>query len=426
MENIYGNQEDCSMKTTFQQRLKTIFLILSVIGPGLIAVNAGNDAGGIATYASVGASYGHQMLWGLFLITFSLAVIQEMNARMAVVTAKGLADLIREKFGIKLTFFAMLILLIANFGVTLGDFAGVAASMELFGISKYISVPFVAFAIWFLVTKGSYNKVEKIFLFFTFVFFGYIISAFLAKPDWTQVFKSMVTPTLQMNTGFLLTFIGMIGTTITPYMQFYLQSSIVDKQLTLHDYKYEKLDVYLSAFWGDAVSFFIIVCAAATLFKAGITINSAQEAAIALKPLAGQYAFILFGIGLFGASVLAASIIPLSTSYAICEAFGWESGVDHKYREAPAFFGIYTFIIALGSLLILLPGISLIKIILATQQIAGILSPIILTFMILLINDKEIMGKHVNTPLQNVVSWITVIFIIALSIILFVSPLFTH
>lgn len=412
------------MKTTFQQRFKNLFLILSVIGPGLITVNAGNDAGGIATYAAVGASYGHQMLWGLLLITFSLAVIQEMNARMAVVTSKGLSDLIREKFGVKLTLFAMVVLLIANFGVTLGDFAGIAASMELFGISKYVSVPVVALVIWFLVTKSTYNNAEKIFLFFTFVFFGYIISAFLAKPDWNRVFQSMVTPTLKMNTGFLLTFVGMIGTTITPYMQFYLQSSIADKNLTLKDYKYEKLDVYFGAFWGNLVAFFIIVCTAATLYRAGVTISSAGEAALALKPLAGNYAFILIGTGLFGASVLAATIIPLSTSYAICEAFGWERGVDNQFKDAPVFYGIYTSIIALGSLLILIPKISLIKIILITPRIAGVLSPIILTFMILLINDQEIMGEHTNTPIQNVISWITIIFISSLSVILFISPFF--
>lgn len=407
------------------KKIRNIFLIMSIIGPGLITVNAGNDAGGIATYASVGASYGYKMLWGLLLITFSLAVIQEMNARMAVVTGKGLSDLIREKFGVKWTFFAMLVLFIANFGVVLGDFAGVAASMELFGVSKYLSVPLVAVIIWLLVTKGNYSKVEKVFLLFTFVFFGYIISAYMAKPDWGHVFKSMATPSISLETGFLLTFIGMIGTTITPYMQFYLQSSIVDKQLSLKEYKYEKLDVYLGAFWGNAVSFFIIVCTAATLYKAGIAITSAQEAAKALKPLAGQYTFILFGAGLFGASVLAAAIIPLSTSYAICEAFGWESGVDHKYKDAPAFFGIYTVIIAISGLLILIPGISLMGIILVTQQIAGILSPIILIFMTLLINDKNIMGKYINTKAQNFVSIATVVFIVALSVVLFLSPLFS-
>lgn len=409
------------MKTAFSKRMRNIFFIFSIIGPGLITVNAGNDAGGITTYASVGASYGYKMLWGLLLITFSLAVIQEMNSRMAVVTGKGLADLIREKFGVKLTFFAMLVLFIANFGVVLGDFAGVAASMELFGVSRYVSVPLIAIIIWLLVTKGSYSKVEKVFLMFTFVFFTYIVSAFMAHPQWGTVFKSMATPTLEVNTGFILTFIGMIGTTITPYMQFYLQSSIVDKKLSIKDYKYEKLDVYLGAFWGNAVSFFIIVCTAAALYKAGISITSAEQAAMALKPLAGQYAFMLFGIGLFGASVLAAAIIPLSTSYAICEAFGWESGVDNSYKDAPAFFTIYSSIIVLGALLILLPGISLMKLILATQQIAGILSPIILTFMIILINDKRIMGKYVNSKTQNIISWVTVVFIITLSLILLIG-----
>ncbi len=409
------------MKEKFNNRLRKLFFIMTIIGPGLITVNAGNDAGGIATYASVGASYGYKMLWGLLLITFSLAVVQEMNARMAVVTGKGLSDLIREKFGVKWTLFAMIVLFIANFGVVLGDFAGVAASMELFGVSKYISVPIVALIIWLLVTKGSYGKVEKVFLLFTFVFFGYIISAFMVKPDWGNVFQSMVTPTLTMETGFLLTFIGMIGTTITPYMQFYLQSAIVDKKLSIKDYKYEKMDVYIGAFWGDAVSFFIIVCTAATLYKAGIAVTSAQSAALALKPLAGDYAFILFGAGLFGASVLAAAIIPLSTSYAICEAFGWESGVDCTYQEAPAFFTIYSTIILISSLLILIPGLSLISIIIVTQQIAGFLSPFILIFMTILVNDKKIMGKYINTRTQNIVSISTVVFIGSLSMILFVS-----
>lgn len=414
------------MKRVLSNKLRKIFLIMSIIGPGLITVNAGNDAGGITTYASVGASYGYKMLWGLLLITFSLAVIQEMNARMAVVTGKGLSDLIREKFGVKLTFFAMTILLVANMGVVLGDFAGIAASLELFNISRYISIPVISILIWYLVTKGSYKKVEKIFLAFTLLFFSYIICAFKINPDWGSIFKSMTTPAIELKSGFLLTFIGMIGTTITPYMQFYLQSSIVDKKLSLSDYKYEKLDVYLGAFWGDAVSFFIIICTAATLFKTGITISSAKEAALSLKPIAGEAAFILFGAGLFGASVLAASVIPLSTSYAICEAFGWESGIDNDYREAPAFFGIYTGIIILGAVFILIPGISLIRLILITQQIAGILSPVILTFMIILINDKSIMGNYVNNRIQNLISWLTVIFIIVLSLILFISPMFSY
>lgn len=407
-------------QTKRQNRLNFLKLI-SIVGPGIIAVNAGNDAGGIATYASVGASYGYSMLWSLVIITLSLAVIQEMNARMAVVTGKGLSDLIRESFGVKWTFFAMVILLIANFGVVLGDFAGIAASMELFGVSKYVSVPVCAIIIWLLVTKGSYKRVEKIFLMFTFAFFGYIISAFLARPDWSKVGSSLISPSMSLDKGYILSLIGLIGTTITPYMQFYLQSSIVDKRLSVEDYKYEKLDVYLGAFWGDAVSLFIIVCTAATLYKAGISVDSAQQAAMALEPLAGRYAFILFGAGLFGASVLAASVIPLSTSYAVCEAFGWQSGVDCTMQEAPIFFGIYTFMVAFASALILIPGISLMKLILITQRLAGVLSPVILIFMIILVNRKDIMGKHVNNKLQNIISITTVAFISCLTLILIAS-----
>jgi Mn2+/Fe2+ NRAMP family transporter len=412
------------MKDTPNKKIRTLFQILSIVGPGIITVNAGNDAGGIYTYASVGASYGFKMLWGLVLITFSLAIIQEMNARMAVVTGKGLSDLIREKFGVKLAFFAMAVLFIANFGVVMSDFAGIAMSMQLFGVTKYLSVPIAAVLIWALVTKGSYSKVEKVFLLFTFVFFGYIISAFQSKPDWTQVFGSMGTPTLQFKAGFLLTFIGMIGTTITPYMQFYLQSAIVDKHLSISDYKYEKIDVYFGAFWGDAISFFIIVCTAATLYKAHIIITTAAQAAQALGPLAGKYASVLFGVGLLGASLLACAIIPLSTSYAICEAFGFESGVDNDLKEAPAFFGIYTAMIVLGALLILIPGIPLVQLTLVTQQIAGFLSPVILIFMIILVNDKKIMGSHVNGKIQNIISGATVAFIASLSVILLISPLF--
>ena len=409
------------MTQTKRQKRLNFLKLISIVGPGIITVNAGNDAGGIATYASVGASYGYSMLWSLVIITLSLAVIQEMNARMAVVTGKGLSDLIRESFGVKWTFFAMVILLIANFGVVLGDFAGIAASMELFGVSKYVSVPVCAIIIWLLVTKGSYKRVEKIFLMFTFAFFGYIISAFLARPDWSKVGSSLISPSMSLDKGYILSLIGLIGTTITPYMQFYLQSSIVDKRLSVEDYKYEKLDVYLGAFWGDAVSLFIIVCTAATLYKAGISVDSAQQAAMALEPLAGRYAFILFGAGLFGASVLAASVIPLSTSYAVCEAFGWQSGVDCTMQEAPIFFGIYTFMVAFASALILIPGISLMKLILITQRLAGVLSPVILIFMIILVNRKDIMGKHVNNKLQNIISITTVAFISCLTLILIAS-----
>jgi Mn2+/Fe2+ NRAMP family transporter len=400
-----------------------LLFILGIIGPGLITVNAGNDAGGIATYATVGASYGYSMLWGLLLITFSLAVIQEMNARMAIVTGKGLSDLIREQFGVKLAFFAMAVLFIANFGVCIGDFAGIAASMELFGITKYISVPVMSLAIWFILTKGSYSKTEKVFLAFTFVFFSYIITCFAVKPNWDNVLRATVTPTLRFDKGYILTFIGMIGTTITPYMQFYLQSSVVDKGLSIKELKYEKLDVYLGALWGDLVSFFIIVCTAVTLFKSNITIESADQAAMALRPLVGNYATILFAIGLLGASVLATMVIPLSTAYAICESFGFESGMNHNYKDAPAFYGITGFMIFTSAVLVLIPKVSLVGIMLVTQQLAGILCPVILIFMVLLTNNKELMGQYVNNKLQNVIIWITVIFIAVLSIILFISPL---
>lgn len=405
------------------KKKKKILLILSIIGPGLITVNAGNDAGGIATYATIGASYGYSMLWGLLLITFSLAVIQEMNARMGVVTGKGLADLIREQYGVKISLFAMVVLFVANLGVCIADFAGVAASLELFGVSKYISVPAIAVLVWLIVTKGNYTKTEKVFLAFTLVFFSYIITCFIVKPNWNEVIRATVTPTMKFDKDYILTFIGMIGTTITPYMQFYLQSSVVDKGISIKDYKYEKLDVYLAALWGDLVSFFIIVCTAVTLYKAGVKIDSAGQAAMALKPLAGNYAYILFGAGLFGASVLAIMIIPLSTTYAICESFGFESGMNNKYKEAPIFYGIFTFMIAFSALLILIPGLSLVKIMIITQQMAGILCPIILIFMVLLTNDKNIMGQYVNNKLQNIVIWITVTFIVFLSIILFISPI---
>lgn len=392
--------------------------IVGVVGPALITVNAGNDAGGIATYASIGANYGYKMLWGLLIITVALAVIQEMNARMAVVTGKGLSDLIREEFGVGWTLFAMVTLLLANIGVVMGDFAGVASSMELFGIPRYISVPVMAFLVWYLVLRGTYERVEKVFLVFTLFFFAYIFSAFLAKPNWGEVGKAVITPTLELNRPFLLTFIGMIGTTITPYMQFYLQSSIAEKRISWKDYFYEKLDVYFSAIWGELVAFFIITSTAATLYVAGISVDSAAEAALALKPLAGEFASLLFGLGLFGASVLATAIIPLSTTYAICEAFGWERGVNYSFREAPVFFGLYTAIIVLGAAVVLIPSLSLFKIMVVTQQIAGILSPVILIFMIKLVNNPRVMGEHVNTRLQNVIAWLTVLFIIFLTLTL--------
>jgi NRAMP (natural resistance-associated macrophage protein)-like metal ion transporter len=416
------------MKRFFSNRFRKLFWIFTIIGPGLIAVNAGNEAGGIATYSQIGAAYGYNMLWALFLVAFCLAVVQEMNARMAVVTGKGLSDLIRESFGVKLTFFAMITMVVANFGIMVGDVAGIAASMELFSVSKYISVPIVIIGLWFLITKTtSYNRIEKIFLAFTFVFLTYIISAILAKPDWSEVFGTMISPSVDIiDLNYILLFIGLIGTTITPYMQFYLQASIVDKKLSLKDYKYEKLDVYLGSVWGFIVTFFIVVSTAATLYKQGILVESAQQAASALEPVAGEFASILFGFGLFGASLLACAIIPLSTAYAICEAFGWERGMDNTYKEAPVFYGIFTGFLLFSTLVVMIPNIPLIQLIIVTQQLAGILVPVILIFMIKLVNNKQIMGEYVNTPFQNSIAWITVLGIIALSVAIIFIPLFQN
>lgn len=400
---------------------KKFLFILSILGPGLITANAGNDAGGVTTYSVVGAHYGYSMLWGLFAIGIGLAVVQEMNARMAIVTGKGLSDLIRERFGVKWAFFAMAVLIVANLGVCIGDFAGIAASLELFGISKYLTIPLITLLIWFIMTKGSYSTAEKVFLGLTLTFFSYIITAFLVKPHWGNVALSIVKPNAPLTKNYFLTLIGMVGTTITPYMQFYLQSSIVDKGISLKDYKYEQLDVYLGTVWGILTALFITVCTAETLHKAGILIDTAQDAASALKPLAGNYSFILFAVGLFGASFLACCIIPLSTSYAVCEAFGFESGLNNKIKEAPVFFGLFLFMIITSAVVVLIPKISLISIILVTQQIAGVLCPIVLLFMLNLVNDKEVMGEYVNNTLQNLIAKGTVILIVILTVAAFIG-----
>ena len=396
-------------------------LLLGILGPGLITANAGNDAGGVTTYSVVGAHYGYSMIWGLIVIGIGLAVTQEMIARMAVVTGKGLSDLIRERYGVKWAFFAMFILIIANLGVCIGDFAGIAASMELFNVNKYISVPIFTILIWVIITKGSYSKAEKFFLILTLTFFSYVITAFLVKPNWTNVAYKIVSPGATLDKNYFLVLIGMVGTTITPYMQFYLQSSIVDKGISLKDYKYEKLDVYLGTVWGILTALFITVCTSETLFKHGIRIETAKDAALALKPMAKTYAFVLFAIGLFGASFLACCIIPLSTAYAVCEAFGFESGLDNKFKDAPVFFGLFLFMLIASAFVVLLPGISLINVILVTQQIAGVLCPVVLIFMIKLVNDKELMGENTNNKIQNFIAYFTIILIIVLTIIAFVG-----
>lgn len=402
---------------------KRMLLLFSIIGPGLITGIADDDATGIATYASVGASYGYRMLWGIFLITISLIIVQEMAARMGAVTGKGLSALIRENFGVKMTLFAMVTLLITNLAITVADFAGAAASLEILNVPKYISVPLIALLVWMVILRGSYRKAERFFLILSLVMVSYIITAFLVKPDWGEVIKSTFVPSFSFERDFVMMFIAMVGTTITPWMQFYHQASVVDKGIDVKHYEYEKMDVVIGSLVSNVLAFFIIVTTAATLNKAGITINMAEDAAAALRPLAGNYASTLFAIGLFGASLIAAHIVPLSTAYAITEAFGFENGLDKTFKEAPVFYGIILFFIILGSLVIFLPSSVFIQLIIISQVVTGILTPIILIYMIVLTNKKEVMGEYVNGRIFNAIAWVTVGFIILLTVILTLSPL---
>jgi NRAMP (natural resistance-associated macrophage protein)-like metal ion transporter len=402
---------------------RKIWLFLAVLGPGIITAAADNDAGGITTYSVAGAHFGYSLLWMLLITTFCLAVVQEICARMGAVTGKGLSDLIRENFGLKWTFFAMTILLIANIFTLIADFAGIAASMEIFGIVKWIGVPVMALLIWYTVLRGSYKLVERIFLVFCLVQFCYVFSGLLAHPDWGLALRSTFVPSFQFDPHYLLVFIGVIGTTITPWMQFYIQSSVRDKGISVRQYGYERAEVLFGAFFTDFISFFIIVACAATLFKLGVRIENAKDAAIALGPIAGEFAETLFAIGLFGASTLTASIVSLSSSYAICEAFGWENGINKHFREAPVFYGLYTFLIFLAAAVVLFPNLPLIVVMLISQEVNGILLPFILIFMILLVNNRRIMGQYVNSYFYNVIAWFTVAALIILTVILIVASL---
>jgi NRAMP (natural resistance-associated macrophage protein)-like metal ion transporter len=393
-------------------------LFFALIGPGIITSNVDNDAGGITTYSLAGARYGLSLLWTLIPILLALIIIQEMCARMGVVSGKGLSDLIRERFGAKATFYLMIVLFLANMGNAISEFAGVAASMEIFGVSKYISVPLGAFFVWRLVVKGNYKSVEKAFLVACVFYFSYIISGFLVKPNWREIMTAFVTPAVRFDAGWLIMAIGVIGTTIAPWMQFYLQSSVVDKGIKSQNYKYTRMDVIFGSFMVNMVAFFIIMLCAVTLFTNGLQIETAKDAAVALAPLAGSYCSWLFAFGLLNASLFAASILPLSTAYTICEAFGWESSLNTKFVEAPQFYGLYTLIIFLGAGIILLPGVPLISIMFYSQVINGILLPFVLIFMLILINDRKIMGDYVNSATMNILSWATVAVLISLSLVM--------
>jgi len=407
-------------------RRPRLLTYLAVIGPGVITAAAGNDAGGIATFASVGADYGYRLLWLLIPLTISLGIVQEMCARMGAVTGKGLSDLIRENFGVRWTALVMLALLIANGGVTVSEFAGIAAALELLGVTRYFSVPLAAGAIWWLVVKGTYQRVERVFLAMSLVFLAYVVSAFLAHPPWTTVAVEVVRPHFELTPAFLFTFVAVIGTTISPYMQVFIQSSVVEKGVRLENYRFTRVDVWVGTVLAILIVFFIIISTAATLNVKGLHVDSAAEAAAALRPLAGPYAQILFAIGLFGASMLAAGVLPLATAYSISEAFGFEKGVSSSFREAPIFIGVFTFLVVLGATVAMMPGLSLIRVLLVTQVINGLLLPVILIAVLKLINNRELMGPHVNGPLYNIAAWLTTIIISALSILLILSTLFSN
>jgi len=395
---------------------RRIAIFLSIMGPGIITANIDNDASGITTYSVAGARFGYALLWTLIPTTVALIVIQEMVARMAAVTGKGLSDLIRENYGVRSTFYMMTVLFIANFGTTVADFAGWAASMEILGFSKYLMVPLGALFIWFLVVKGSYRFVERILLIACLLYFGYVLSGFMAKPEWSRVIYATFVPQIQWNAEFIMLSIAIIGTTITPWMQFYLQSSIAEKGIKKEEYKASRLDVFIGCSITDIVSFFIIVTCATTLFPLGMRINEASEAALALKPLAGNYAFLIFAVCLANASLLGAIIVPLATSYYICEAMGWERGVNKTFREAPQFMWIYTFMIVIAVIVILIPDAPLVFLMVLSSVLNGMLLPFVLIYALSLVNNKKIMGEYVNPKFYNVISWGTIGAITALTV----------
>jgi Mn2+/Fe2+ NRAMP family transporter len=405
-------------------RRRRMFIYFAILGPGVITACAGNDAGGIATFASVGADYGYQLLWLLIPLTFSLGIVQEMCARMGAVTGKGLSDLIRERFGVRWTAFVMLTLLIANGGVTVSEFVGIAAAMELLGIARYVSVPIAAAAIWWLIVKGTYQRVERVFLAMSLVFLAYVVSAFLAHPPWGTVARELVHPHFDLTPAYLFTFVAVVGTTISPYMQVFIQSSVVEKGVRVENYRNTRTDVWVGTVFAILIVFFIVVSTAATLNVHGEHVDSAVQAARALRPLAGPYAEMLFAVGLFGASMLAAGVLPLATAYSISEAFGFEKGVSSSFREAPIFIGVFTFLVAVGAFIAMIPGLPLIQVLIVTQVINGILLPVILIAILRLVNNRELMGTHVNGRLYNVGAWLTAIIVSALSILLIITTLF--
>jgi NRAMP (natural resistance-associated macrophage protein)-like metal ion transporter len=400
---------------------RTVGLFFILMGPGIITSNVDNDAGGITTYSLAGAQFGLKLVWSLIPIMIALIVIQEMGSRMGVVTGKGLSDLIREKFGAKITFYLMIGMFLTNMGNVISEFAGVAAGMEVFGVNKFISVPVSALLVWWMVVKGTYKSVEKAFLVACVFYISYIITGVIVKPDWENVLQQFLKPQLSLNPPEMTMVIGLVGTTIAPWMQFYLQASIVEKGIKIEDYKFARFDVVLGSVIVHIVAFFIILVCAETLFKNGIRIETAKDAALSLKPLAGKYCTYLFAFGLVNASLFAASILPLSTTYLICEGLGWEVGIDKKFVEAPQFYGFYSLMIFLGAGIILYPNLPLIPIMYFSQVINGMVLPFVLIFMLLLINDKKLMMGYTNGPIFNIIAWATSAVMIGLTLLLLIQ-----
>jgi Mn2+/Fe2+ NRAMP family transporter len=394
---------------------------LLALGPGLLAASAGNDAGGIATYASAGASYGYGLLWAMVIVTLFVGVVQEMSARLGAVTGKGFSDLARENFPLRVTALILVTLFVANLGIIMSEFVGIAAAAELFGVSRYIAVPLAAVVIWLLITRGSYGNVEKIFLALSLVFFAYIAAAFLANPDWGEVALAAVTPRPQLDVGYLQLLIALIGTTISPYMQLYVQSSVVEKGVNPDDYRYTRFDVIVGTVFAGIVASFIIIATAATLFPRGIAVESAADAALALEPVAGPYARVLFGLGLLGASLLAAGVLPLATTYVMSEALGFERGVSRTWSEAPVFLGLFTGLVVLGAALALIPGLPVIDVLVGVYVLNGLLLPIELFAILSLINNRELMGEHVNNAWFNMLAYAIAIIVSLLSLTLIVT-----
>jgi Mn2+/Fe2+ NRAMP family transporter len=403
--------------------VRKMLMFLAILGPGIITGSVDNDAGGITTYSVAGAVYGYRLLWTLVPSFIALIAVQEMNARMGIVTGKGLADLIRESFGVRITFYIFIFLLVADVGNTATEFAGVAGSMKIFGVNKYISVPLAAIAVWVLVLKGNYKFAERIFLLFSIFLLTYVVSAVMAGPDWGAIGSAMITPSIDWNSGYIATVLGLVGTTVAPWMQFYMQSSVIEKGLKISDYKYTLWDVVLGCIATIVVAFFIVVACAATLHVKGITINEASDAAMALKPLAGALAGQLFAFGLFVASIFSAAILPLATAFYVCEAFGFEAGIDKKFSEAPQFYALFTVIILIGAGIILIPNAPLIAITIWTQVLNAILLPVVLVCMMLIVNNKEIMEQYINNKPQNFIGWTTTIVLILLSGFLLLSSI---